>query len=132
MFISGTRGLATARELAKSVTFSNISLNKTHAILGRTIDVSRSRAASEDDSENLVDVRHSTRSRTSQLRRRRRSSSVRRTATERDILLSHSSTFRDLENLFVALDAMERWKEVADQGDRYTITVSPIILARIP
>ena len=123
MSILGTRGLAAARELAKSVTFSGISLNKTHVMMGRTIDVSRNRAASEDDLESLIDFRHSTRSKTSQPRRRRRSSSVRRTTAERDLLLRESSAFRDLENLFVALDAMERWKGVADQGDRYAIII---------
>ena len=31
-------------------------------------------------------------------------------------MLSQASTFRDFENLFTALDAMEEWKNLADEA----------------
>lgn len=33
-------------------------------------------------------------------------------------MLSQARTFRDLENLFVALDALEEWKTLADEGKK--------------
>lgn len=64
------------------------------------------------------------RSRWSRTHRRRRSSSVRRGTYERRILLQQARTFRDLEALFVALDAMGKWKELADQAARLVFSLS--------
>ena len=36
-----------------------------------------------------------------------------------EVLLTSSDTFRGLESLVFALDALESWKEVADQLDEY-------------
>ena len=110
----GTKSLAAARSLARTVTFSDISLSKTQAILGHAIDIGRSRSLSEEEYGAQPDLRYSTRSRSSQVQNRRRSSSVRRSGTRQEILLSHSSTFRDLENLFIALDVLEKWKTILD------------------
>ena len=34
---------------------------------------------------------------------------------DRELMLSQASTFRDFENLFAALDAIEEWKRFADE-----------------
>jgi hypothetical protein len=49
-------------------------------------------------------------------RKRRRSSFKPNAKLERELLLSYSKTFRDLEGLTRALVALEKWKEVADQA----------------
>ena len=112
----GTRGLAAARELAKSITFSSISLCKTQLLLGRTLDLSQNQLLDDIDLENQPDTRRNTRSRQHKARPRRRSSSSRRLSVRRELLLNESNTFRDFESLFVALDALEHWKDVIDQS----------------
>ncbi|MCJ1284715.1 Nucleoporin nup84, partial [Xylographa opegraphella] len=107
--------LAAARQLSKTVTFSIISLNKTEKLLGRSIDIANSQNTSEDEYNDDHGMRRSTRSRSNQVRRRRRSSSKRMYQAEREILLGYSETFLDFENLMVALDALENWKEIEVQ-----------------
>lgn len=110
----GTRSLAAARELSKLVTFSNISLSKTQAILGRTQDISQTLEASDDEGEPDTGVGRA-RSRQNRGQRRRRSSSARRAHNERQLLLEQSRSFRDFEALFAVLDAIEEWKKIADE-----------------
>lgn len=63
-------------------------------------------------------MNRNTRFRHSRRQRRRRSSSIFRANNERHLLLLHSRTFRDFEALFAVLDAMERWKGLADQDKK--------------
>ena len=93
-----------------------ISLNKTEKLLGRSIDIANSQNTSEDEYDDEYAMGRSTRSRSNQLRQRRGSSSRRRHQAEREILLGHAGTFLDFENLMVALDALEHWKDIEAQG----------------
>jgi hypothetical protein len=112
-----TKSLAAARALSAAVPFSKISLSKTPAILGKAEDLSRNPEDSGDEDERNDIGRHS-RSRWSLPHQRRGSSSMRRAIQEQEILLQQARTFRDLEALFVALDAIAKWKELADQAPR--------------
>lgn len=117
-FTIGSHGLAAARLLSKTVTFSNISLGKTHSILGQTLDLSKDHESSDEDGRLGTSTRNA-KSRHARHQRRRRSSSSRCVNNEREVLLNQASTFRDFENLLVALDAMETWKELADEAKQY-------------
>lgn len=88
--------------------------------MGKAEDLSQNPDDSGDEDESYDADGHS-RSRWSQAHRRRRSSSVRGAAHKRQILLQQARTFRDLEALFAALDAMEKWKELADQAIRLVL-----------
>ena len=102
--------LAAARLLSRNVTFSNFSFCKTQAILGYVTDISNDNEF-EADSHNV-----STPSKKHQKTRKQQgpaSTQPERIRKEREILLDQSRSFRDLENLFVALDAMETWKDLA-------------------
>jgi len=107
----GIKALAAAKYLAQTVNFSAISLNKTQTILGRALDLTLSQPASEDEYDGNLDLRRSTRSRSTHVRNRRSSSSRKRSKAQRGVLLSNSQSFRDLESLVVALDTLEYWKE---------------------
>jgi hypothetical protein len=50
---------------------------------------------------------------------------MRRAIQEQEILLQQARTFRDLEALFVALDAIAKWKELADQAPRLVLSPLP-------
>lgn len=108
----GSHGLAAARLMSQTVTFSEISLSKTRKILGRAIDLSKFEDLGEDEEE-VVSTDRKTRSRHTSSQQRRRSSSLRRVSNTRDIMLRQATTFRDLQNLFVALDALEDWRNLA-------------------
>lgn len=110
----GIPALAAARLLSQAVPFSDISLSKTKAILGQPIDVSRDEESYDND-EDLDGTNRKPSSRYARGQRRRRSSSLRRYNEEREILLKQASTFRDFENLCVAMDALEDWRMLADQ-----------------
>lgn len=89
------------------------------------VDISKQDSDEEDDSAKEDDsgmTSRSTRSSTSLRRtrrqsRRRRSSPAMQVRNERELLLHQASAFRDFENLFAALDAMEQWKALADQAN---------------
>lgn len=115
----GSHALAAARLLSQAVTFSDISLSKTNAILGQPIDISRNQASFDDDDESLENASHHTNPRYARSQQRRRSSSVKRVRDEQDILLNQAGTFRDFEHLFAAIDALEAWKRLADKGKQY-------------
>ena len=116
----GMESLAAARELSKAVTFSSISKCKTKRILGREQDISQTLDNSDDEGESNSGIRI-TRSHHSRSQRQIRNSTVCRTHEERLLLLEQSKTFRDFEALFAVLDAMEKWKEIADEASRYAI-----------
>ncbi len=101
--------------MSKAVPFSALSLGKTQALLGRMVDITK------DDIDEEDELAASSRTRSGRTRsqpRRRRSSSAMRANNERELLLNQSSSFRDFENLFAALDAMEHWKDLADQASK--------------
>jgi hypothetical protein len=82
------------------MSFRKLSLNKTKTILGETLDLSKE--PEYDDSiidENGYD-----------------SPEDAHRAADQKYLLSEARAFRDLERLFVALDALERWKDAADKA----------------
>lgn len=98
------------------MTFSSISLSKTHAILGKMQDISQNPEDNDGEREDNTGLGAS-RSQHSRSQRKRSSSSIRRVHNERQLLLQQSKSFRDFETLFAVLDAMEQWKDVADQAD---------------
>ncbi|KAL9103799.1 MAG: hypothetical protein Q9163_001208 [Psora crenata] len=112
-----SHGLAAAREMSQVVTFSHISLSKTHALLGRTVDLSKASDpdVGEDGPASPVKKRES---RLKGHRYRNSASTIQPSNDEREILLYQSRTFRDLESLFFALNAMEEWRYFADQVQR--------------
>lgn len=120
VYFVGTRSLAAARELSKTVTFSNISLSKTQEILGQTQDISQTLEVSDDEGEPNTGIGR-TRSRQGHGQRRRRSSSARRFHNERQLLLEQSRSFRDFEALFAVLSAVEEWKTIADDISKYAL-----------
>lgn len=102
--------------LSRDVTFSIISLGKTESLLGQMVDISK---ADSDERDEPAAMSRSTRSgRTRSQPQPRRNSTAMRAGNERELLLDQSRTFRDFENLFAALDAMERWKDLADQASQ--------------
>lgn len=110
--------MAAARELSATIPFSRISTSKTPGITGRTEDISRNLENSDDDGDPKNPSKCG-RSRQVRSRRRRGSSSARRAQNERQLLLHQSRTFRDFEALFAILNAMEEWKDIADQANRF-------------
>lgn len=116
-FIVGTHGLAAARILSQTVTFPALSLSKTNKILGRSVDISKT----PDDSEDEIGGWRSTSAKRSYKtgnRQRRRSSTASTFASERQILLDQAATFRDFETLFIALDALEEWKDLSVEAKK--------------
>lgn len=116
--IVGSRGLAAARLLSQTVSFSEMSFSKTKRILGRATDISKSDDLGDGDGEVAATTTRRTRSRHASSQRRRRSSSLRRANNAREIMLDQATTYRDLEGLIMALDALEAWKAVADKCRR--------------
>ena len=114
---TGSHGLAAARMLLQTVTFTDISLAKTDSILGRSLDLSKSEDVINNEAGSGRTTRN-TRSHLSSSQRRRRSTSVRRVRSERELLLDDGDTFRAFENLFAALNALEEWKDVVDEGQK--------------
>ena len=112
---SGSNGLAAARRLSQAVPFSTISLGKTNDILGKPVDISKSQDSSDDEGD-PVTTSQNTRSRPTRSPQRPGSPSAKLVHGDRELMLSQASTFRDFENLFAALDAMEEWKNLADEA----------------
>lgn len=91
-------------------------------MLGRKIDVSRSVDASvQDNDEGLNDQVQTSRldRLRSEQRERRvlRSSSAAQNKIKRDLLNQKALTLRQLEQVVLALDALEQWADTADQMD---------------
>jgi hypothetical protein len=89
---------------------------KTEIIVGKAIDLAQSQPSSEDEAPEMF--KRSTRSRKVPARVRRSSSARRKSAEQRLVLLKSAQSFRDLESLINALDALEEWKEIEFQALR--------------
>ena len=110
-----SQALAAAKLLSQTVPFSNISLSKSYTLLGKTTDISRS-PESDDEPDGPASPVKKPRPRgrpKHQPQTSEPTSSV--NSDEKEILLGQAKTFRDLENLFVALNAMEEWRDLAIQ-----------------
>lgn len=114
-FILGSNGLAAARRLSQTVSFSTISLGKTNDVLGKPVDISKSQDSSDDEGDPVTGSRD-TRSRHARSSQRPGSPSTKAVPGDRELMLSQASTFRDFENFFAALNAMEEWKNLADEA----------------
>ncbi|KAI9879403.1 MAG: Nucleoporin nup84 [Pleopsidium flavum] len=115
-FFLRSNRLAAARALSISVPFSQLSMEKTGPILGKKVDVSRSIETSEDENHEDLGTSGVTRMHKQQMeRRRRRSSSAARAGARRDNLKSVGRIYRELQELVVALDALETWANIAHQ-----------------
>ena len=109
-----SNGLAAARRLSQTVPFSSISLRKTNDVLGKPIDISEGQDSSDDEGDPAT-VLPSTRSRQARRSQQSGTQSVKLAHGDRELMLSQARTFRDFENLFAALDAIEEWKRFADE-----------------
>ena len=113
--ILDSNGLAAARRLLQTVPFSTISLGKTNDVLGKPVDISKSQDSSDDEGYPLTRSQH-TRSPHARSSQRSGSPSAKFVRGDRELMLRQASTFRDFENLFAALDAMEEWQNLADEA----------------
>ena len=111
----GSNGLAAARRLSRTVPFSTVSLGKTSDILGEPVDISKGQDSSDDENDpaTMISKTRLLQTRSSQ---RAGSSAAKVAHSDRELMLSQARTFRDFENLFAALDAMEEWKTLADEA----------------
>ena len=99
------------------MSLSQLSRSKTKYILGRTIDISKDMHLSDDDAGE-GDGFIGTRSHRTSSQRRPSSSSARPVDNDRGLLLELARTFRALENRFIALDALEEWERLAEEGGK--------------
>ena len=117
-FLLRSHALSAARLLSQRVSFSNVSLSKTFAILGKSVDISRE-IYCDDGRNGLPSPVKKTKSGRKQNHQRQASLSTKSVGDdERDILLGQAATFRDFENLFAALSAMEEWRGLAEPLNR--------------
>lgn len=114
-FTIGSNGLAAARRLSQTLSFSTISLGKTNDVLGKPVDISKSQDSSDDEA-NPITRNQNNRTLHTRSSQRSGSPSAKSAHGDRELMLSQASTFRDFENLFTALDAMEEWKNLADDA----------------
>lgn len=102
--------------LAKTVTFSKFSLRKSQKILGQITDISK-----DHDLDNQDLLAHRTGQPSSPRKRSLRQGQTEKTKRFEDqqrILLDQSQNFRDFENLCMALDALETWKDLALEAEQ--------------
>ena len=107
--------MAAARRLSQTVSFSTISLRKTNDILGKSVDISKIQDPSEDEGDPVTGSQI-TKQRHARNWHQSGSPSAKIVTSDRELMLSQASTFRDFENFFTALDAMEDWKNLADEA----------------
>ncbi|KAG8533380.1 uncharacterized protein KY384_002163 [Bacidia gigantensis] len=113
-FLRG-KNLAAARQLSQAVPFSHISLTKSVAMLGEVVDICQS-PISDDEEDGPLESSSGAGSRKKRAQRREPSETkALNKKVEREVLLRESATFRGMEHLFVALNAMEQWRAHADQ-----------------
>ena len=95
------------------------------------VDISKEDSGGKEDSgedDDSAERSRGTSSRRPQSHpQRRRSLSALPPSNERELLLNQSKAFRDYENLFVALDAMEQWKALADKAPKYEISKKVLV-----
>ena len=84
---AGQGAFAAAIEVSRRVSFSAISLEKTRAIFGRQIDISEEKPEAHLEGFEYYD----------------------------EVMLSSANTFRGLENLITALNAINDWTFTAEQ-----------------
>ncbi|KAL9593968.1 MAG: hypothetical protein Q9219_007290, partial [cf. Caloplaca sp. 3 TL-2023] len=101
---SSGKGLAAAKKLSQKVTFSNLSREKTKAILGREVDISNLNYEEEDGSL------HQATSRAGDYNQSRHQPIHRSRREEERYLLWQSSSFFNLEQLLNVLTAFEQWQ----------------------
>lgn len=106
--------------MSETVTFAQISLSKSHGILGRIIDVSKDDESS-DEERGLGSRAHKLKPHHHRGYSSERSPSAQRRIDERKLLLHQATTFRDFEKLVNALSALEVWKGAADEAARSVI-----------
>lgn len=108
--------LAAARALSKSASFSRLVAEKSEFLLGAGIDVSGSLDISDDEEDEDPGTSRMTRLRERQIMRRsQRDTSGQRRKALSNYMNNMSTTFTALEQLVVALDALETWANIADQ-----------------
>ena len=88
--VAGIGAFAAAKELSRKVSFSSLSLEKTRAMFGRTMDLSVETLEDSHPSSQFYN----------------------------EVLLTSSETFRGLENMVFALVALEKWAAIAAQLDK--------------
>ena len=107
---AGSRNFSAGRQLAKTVPFSHISLRKTPKILGYEVDLSQHGPYDPSETNGHIDE-------SSDVDMPNGDSPGGQMTTgswlERDVLAQSAALFRDLESLFLALDAMENWAQLA-------------------
>lgn len=96
------------------MSFSQISQSKTKHLLGSIVDLSKENEDYDYDERDGHDRANGTNGTLGQSRMDRR------------YLQLQARSFRDFENLFVALDALERWKDAADRMMRCVCFLSII------
>ena len=112
----GSGGLAAARRLSQTIPFSSLSLRKTNDVLGKSVDISKSQESSDDEGEPAGSGHN--RSHLARRSQQPGSPSWKFTHGDRTLMLSQASTFRDFETLLIALDAIEEWKNLADEAEK--------------
>ena len=107
--------MGVAQEISKRVSFSAISLSKTPKILGKAVDLSMDLPSEDDEPASQPQSQRGKKAHYAKPGANPSSPAQRQTRLERETLLEHANTFRDLENMVIALDAIEAWKSVADK-----------------
>ena len=82
--------------------------------MGKPIDISKGQDSSDDEGDPAIIVQN-TRSRQARRSQQSGTPSEKLAHGDRELMLSQASTFKDFENLFAALDAIEEWKRFADE-----------------
>ena len=83
-------------------------------MLGKPVDISKSQDSSDEEGDPAPKVQN-TRSRHARSSQRSGSPPAKVVHGDLELMLNQASTFRDFENLFAALDAIEEWKGLADE-----------------
>lgn len=108
--------LAAARALSKNASFSRLVLEKSEFLMGARLDDSGSLDISDDEDNEDTGTSRMTRLREQQIMRRsRRDASGQRRKALNKYMNNMSTTFTELEQMVVALGALETWANVADQ-----------------
>ena len=102
------------RQLAKTIPFLHISLRKTPGILGYEVDLSQHGAYDPSETNGHADEESDVEMQNGDVTEGRRTTGP---WLKRDVLVQSAALFRDLENLFLALDAMENWADLAARLD---------------
>ena len=116
---AGNGSFAAARQLARKLRFADFSYSKTQGILGYSTDISQEQDLS-DDEEGAPPTPKSPSRRSKRTRVTGQSGPAGETKLKCQVLMAQGRTYLDLESLFKALDAMDRWKDLAEEAEQYT------------